>query len=179
MDKLTILDLPNKLKVARNHGVLGNYKEALNHYLMALNLIVIRIDEVDDKFLKEKWKVLESEIKSEVSQCQALYNLCNLFKVSVFDPDIKQQEIIVTKKEINKEINLNNKEENKKDKNNFPERFGGKAPFNVNKNENNIKDKDYINFTNDNREIQEFPSNKNYLEKKENKENKEFKNEVK
>lgn len=104
--------------------------------------------------------MLESEIKSEVSQCQALYNLCNLFKVSVFDPDIKQQEIIVTKKEINKEINLNNKEENKKDKNNFPERFGGKAPFNVNKNENNIKDKDYINFTNDNREIQEFPSNK-------------------
>lgn len=100
----TILDLPQRLKGARNFAVLGNYPDAITQYKLALSLIESRLKEISDNFLRQKWKDLENETKSEYSQCSTLYNLCLSFKTTPFDLDRKQKDIPVLKSEISKNM---------------------------------------------------------------------------
>jgi len=156
MSKYKITDLPQRLKISRNHAVLGNYSEALTHYSTAITLIEDRIREISDSFLKEKWKVVAAEVKSEISHCGALLNLCKSFKTAPFDSTKKQEDKNILKSEINTQLNEVKKEfrqeanpfaenllQDKKHFNNIPinnnaqppkkefkpDRFGGKAPF--------------------------------------------------
>ena len=105
MEKLSILDLPKRIKTARNNGVLGKYKEALSMYKVSLDLISLRIKEITDSFLKQKWSELEAEIKSEMSHCMALYDLCSAFKTTPFDQNKPQNDFPIKKQDllINKE----------------------------------------------------------------------------
>lgn len=83
--KYTILDLPTRIKVARNQAVFGNYQEALKQYKLCLTLIQERISEISEPFLKEKWKVVEAELKVEIIHCNYLLELCNSFKTTPFE----------------------------------------------------------------------------------------------
>lgn len=115
--KFKINDLPQRLKIARNHAVLGNYQEALIHYSTSISLIEYRINEITDNFLKDKWIIVSAEVKSEISHCGALLKLCKSFKTNPFDNNKNQE----NKQILKNEMNLNNEEIKKEFSNNSKE----------------------------------------------------------
>ena len=142
----TILDLPKRLKIARNHGVLGNYIESLKDYKVSLSIIQDRLKNISEPFLIEKWKILEAEVKSEMSQCSVLLELCNNFKTKPIDlKSINNEEnkknVIETKKsdlEIDNIASKNNINNNKLNNNFEPVNYVvSKQIKNSNKQDNN------------------------------------------
>lgn len=119
--KYTIIDLPTRLKVARNQAVFGNYLEALKHYKLCLTLIQERIAEISEPFLKDKWKVVEAEIKVEITHCNYLLELCNSFKTTPFEKPRNTEERHVMRSDLVTDLPASNKQQR-------PERFE-KQPF--------------------------------------------------
>lgn len=168
-----ITDLPKKLKIARNHGVLGNYKEALSEYKITLEILNTRISEVSDSFLKEKWKIVEAEIKSEISQCSALYNLCSSFKTTPFETDKKQKDYNIPKNEYQKDVNKlneitansnNNVNKEIKDNKEFKRNNSNRAISNNNNaNYNDFKSDFNVNMNNFNNKEREYSNNNNNI----------------
>lgn len=75
----TILDLNRYVKVAREWAILGKYEESLNKYKTALKIIENRLNEVNDPFLKEKWKNVNAVIRDEVINVHTSYEIAKKF----------------------------------------------------------------------------------------------------
>ena len=95
----TIMDLPKIIKIAREHTLLGKYETSLKKYQIALEIIQARKKEVNVGVLKDKWKMTELNIKSEIDQtkkmleaCKALTNIdFNYFKKQIESNEIKKK----------------------------------------------------------------------------------------
>ena len=88
-----------------------------------------RLEEISDPFLKEKWKMTEANIKSEIKHVVQIYDVCTSIKNDNFDYSKKQVEEVNNKKNENiLIIPVNDKEKKHKIPN--IQHFGGKMPFN-------------------------------------------------
>lgn len=111
LQKFTILDLPQRLKVSRNLSVLGSYSDSLRQYKISLSIIQERQKEIEDSFLKEKWNEIEKEVKGEMLQVTALQEVCNEFKRVYIDKDsllLRKDESKVFKSDLDVKNDLNN-----------------------------------------------------------------------
>jgi len=172
-----IKDLSNIIKHARNYSLIGEYGNSLEKYQDAISIIKERQKELElikgCEDLKEKWKMTEYNIKSEMLQIKDILEKCLQLHHSKFNYSKKQLEgnelFNENKKLMEKEI----LEMYNKDK-----RIYDKKPENNNKNIalsnklNKIKNKSVktpnINLaldSNRNRiqKMNPWPSNKNYF----------------
>ena len=172
-----IKDLSNIIKHARNYSLIGEYGNSLEKYQDAISIIKERQKELElikgCEDLKEKWKMTEYNIKSEMLQIKDILEKCLQLHHSKFNYSKKQLEgnelFNENKKLMEKEI----LEMYNKDK-----RIYDKKPENNNKNialsnkPNKIKNKSVktpnINLaldSNRNRipKMNPWPSNKNYF----------------
>jgi len=77
----TVNDLGKVVQLAREQAVLGVYNESLSNFKIGLTLIQSRSKQINDDFLKEKWRYLEAQIKSEISGVSEIVKVGNTFKV--------------------------------------------------------------------------------------------------
>jgi len=172
-----IKDLSNIIKHARNYSLIGEYGNSLEKYQDAISIIKERQKELElikgCEDLKEKWKMTEYNIKSEMLQIKDILEKCLQLHHSKFNYSKKQLEgnelFNENKKLMEKEI----LEMYNKDK-----RIYDKKPENNNKNIalsnklNKIKNKSVktpnINLALDSnrsriQKMNPWPSNKNYF----------------
>ena len=172
-----IKDLSNIIKHARNYSLIGEYGNSLEKYQDAISIIKERQKELElikgCEDLKEKWKMTEYNIKSEMLQIKDILEKCLQLHHSKFNYSKKQLEgnelFNENKKLMEKEI----LEMYNKDK-----RIYDKKPENNNKNialsnkPNKIKNKSVktpnINLALDSnrsriQKMNPWPSNKNYF----------------
>lgn len=185
-EEISVLDLPNKLKICREYAVLGLYKESLENYKKCLNCVekynlIInyfnsRLREISDSFLKSKWQDSRVIIQEEILTVNYLFELCSSFnanniKKNTDDEDSNKFFLRENKQNNAKNINSNN--------NGKWEHFGGHPPFtNVNNQKeeklNRNQDRDQFrynennNFSNDNernynKNINNGNNNDNYV----------------
>ena len=64
----------------RENAILGLYEKALTKYQMALPIIQKRISEVKEDLIKEKWRGIESNIKTEIAIVCEIVQSCDTFK---------------------------------------------------------------------------------------------------
>ena len=185
-----IKDLSNIIKHARNYSLIGEYGNSLEKYQDAISIIKERQKELElikgCQDLKEKWKMTEYNIKSEMLQIKDILEKCLQLHHSKFNYSKKQLEgnevFNENKKLMEKEI----MEMYNKDK-----RLYDKKPENNNKNialsnkSNKTKNKSVktpnINLALDSnrnkiQKINPWPSNKNYFYNKYNKINNTYSN---
>lgn len=91
-DDMTILDLPKVLKLARENALLGFYETSLKKYNQALVIIQKRQSELTEAFIKQKWKMTELNVKSEIAQTKQILDLCKTLKINDFDYSKRQME---------------------------------------------------------------------------------------
>ena len=72
-EQLSIHEMPNILKVARQNMALGLYEESMKSYRHALKVLYHHLQTVHDPFLKEQWKKADEEIRTEVKAIYQLY----------------------------------------------------------------------------------------------------------
>ena len=97
----TILDLPKIIKIAREHTLLGKYEISIKKYQIALEIIQARKKEVKVGVLRDKWKMTELNIKSEISQTKQMLEACktltnidfNYFKKQIESNEIKKKKL--------------------------------------------------------------------------------------
>ena len=77
----TVNDLGKVVQLAREQAVLGVYNESPGNFKIGLTLIQSRSKQINDDFLKEKWRYLEAQIKSEISGVSEIVKVGNTFKV--------------------------------------------------------------------------------------------------
>jgi hypothetical protein len=70
---ISIQEVANILKLARQKTALGLYQESIRSYNHALRIISQHYKMQDDPFLKEQWKKTDEEIKAEVKDITKLY----------------------------------------------------------------------------------------------------------
>eukprot|EP00826_Nyctotherus_ovalis_P053284 TRINITY_DN689_c0_g2_i1.p2 TRINITY_DN689_c0_g2~~TRINITY_DN689_c0_g2_i1.p2 ORF type:complete len:173 (-),score=41.54 TRINITY_DN689_c0_g2_i1:1231-1749(-) len=76
---LSIHDVPNVLKIARQKAALGLYKESVKSYKHALHILSAHMKELSDPCLKEQWKHTYDEVKDEVTGVYKLYKALKEF----------------------------------------------------------------------------------------------------
>ncbi len=77
-EQLSVQEVPNILKVARQDAALGLYVESIKSYKHAMHVLLQHTQTVADPFLKGQWKKTDDEVKSEV---EAVYSLYKSLKV--------------------------------------------------------------------------------------------------
>ncbi len=82
-DQLSIQEVPNILKVARQNAALGLYPDSIRSYRHALHVVAEHIKSLADPFLKEQWKKADEEVKGEV---EGIYKLYKALKVLRGEP---------------------------------------------------------------------------------------------
>ena len=70
-----------KLILIREQAVLGVYNESMSNFKIGLTLIQQRLKQMTDDYLREKWKELEAQVKSEVYGVTEIIKIGNVFKV--------------------------------------------------------------------------------------------------
>lgn len=137
-------ELSNIIKYARKYSLIGEYGNSLEKYQEAISIIKERQKEIinESEDLKEKWKMTEYNIKSEMLQIKDILETCIQLHHSQFNYSKKQQEgkefINENKKLMEKEImDLYNKDKRIYEKNNI--------------NNNNNKNISYSNKSNKNK----------------------------
>jgi len=73
-EQLSIQEVPNILKIARQNAAVGLYLDSLRSFRHALHVIVEHIKTLKDPFLKEQWKKTNDEVRGEVEGICNLYN---------------------------------------------------------------------------------------------------------
>ena len=107
-EKLKLLS--NTIKNARKFSLIGEYGNSLEKYQEAISLIKEREEELinESEDLKEKWKMTEYNIKSEMLQIKDILETCIQLHHSHFNYSKKQLEgddnINENKKKLEKEI---------------------------------------------------------------------------
>ncbi len=94
-EQLSIQEIPNILKVARQKAALGLYKESIQSYRHALKVVVQHVQTVSDPFIRDQWKKADDEIKAEVQGAYKLYKSLKVFRGepgSISSLDSKGQE---------------------------------------------------------------------------------------
>jgi hypothetical protein len=129
-NKVNIEELALIIKSARKYSLLGEYGNSLEKYQEAVSLIKQRQEEIknENDSIKEKWKMTEYNIKSEMLQIKDILQICLQLHHSEFSYNKKQNEgnyfFNESKKIIDKEVNdMYNKDKkayelNKKNNNN-------------------------------------------------------------
>ena len=87
---LTIQEVPNVLRIARQKAALGLYKESIKSYKHALHILDAHIKEISDPYLKEQWKKTNDEVKDEVT---GVYKLYKTLRESTREVERKEQEV--------------------------------------------------------------------------------------
>ena len=137
----TVLDLSRYVKVAREFALLGKYEESLSKYKTALKIIENRMNEVNDPFLKEKWKNVNSTLRDEVIYVHNAYEIAKRFMNDDSELERRRKEEELRNNQIlmrdylpndNKEKQRANSSNNDDNNPAYDKRwahFGGKAPF--------------------------------------------------
>ena len=106
-----VKELVNIIKLARKYSLIGEYGNSLEKYQEAIGIIKQRQEELinDSEDIKEKWKMTEYNIKSEMIQIKDILQTCLQLHHSDFSYNKKQNEgfyfLSENKKIIEKEIN--------------------------------------------------------------------------
>ena len=109
-NKVNIEELSSIIKSARKYSLLGEYGNSLEKYQEAVSIIKQRQEEIkdDNDNIKEKWKMTEYNIKSEMLQIKDILQICLQLHHSEFAYNKKQNEgnylFNENKKIIDKEI---------------------------------------------------------------------------
>ena len=109
-NKVNIEELASIIKSARKYSLLGEYGNSLEKYQEAVSIIKQRQEEIknDNDNIKEKWKMTEYNIKSEMLQIKDILQICLQLHHSEFSYNKKQNEgnyfFNENKKIIDKEI---------------------------------------------------------------------------
>ena len=109
-NKVNIEELSSIIKSARKYSLLGEYGNSLEKYQEAVSIIKQRQEEIkdDNDNIKEKWKMTEYNIKSEMLQIKDILQICLQLHHSEFVYNKKQNEgnylFNENKKIIDKEI---------------------------------------------------------------------------
>eukprot|EP01022_Parablepharisma_sp_SALTPOND_P024633 TRINITY_DN551_c0_g1_i2.p2 TRINITY_DN551_c0_g1~~TRINITY_DN551_c0_g1_i2.p2 ORF type:complete len:273 (+),score=25.52 TRINITY_DN551_c0_g1_i2:4315-5133(+) len=82
-EQLSIQEVPNILKIARQNAALGLYPDSIRSYRHALHVVAEHIKTLRDPFLKEQWKKADEEVKGEV---EGIYKLYKALKVLRGEP---------------------------------------------------------------------------------------------
>ena len=136
----TVLDLSRYVKVAREFALLGKYEESLSKYKTALKIIENRMNEVNDPFLKEKWKNVNATIRDEVIYVHNAYELAKRFMNDDSELERRRKEEELRNNQIlmrdylpndndKQRSNSSNNDDNKPAYDKRWAHFGGKAPF--------------------------------------------------
>ena len=77
-NKVNIEELSSIIKSARKYSLLGEYGNSLEKYQEAVSIIKQRQEEIkdDNDNIKEKWKMTEYNIKSEMLQIKDILQIC-------------------------------------------------------------------------------------------------------
>ncbi len=86
----SILDLSKMLKMARELSILGYYETSLIKYQIALSIVQARYKEITEEFIKQKWKMTELNLKSEIAQTKQILEVCKTLKNADFNYSKKQ-----------------------------------------------------------------------------------------
>ena len=86
----SILDLSKMLKMARELSILGYYETSLIKYQIALSIVQARYKEITEEFIKQKWKMTELNLKSEIAQTKQILEVCKTLKNADFNYAKKQ-----------------------------------------------------------------------------------------
>ena len=80
-NKVNIEELSSIIKSARKYSLLGEYGNSLEKYQEAVSIIKQRQEEIkdDNDNIKEKWKMTEYNIKSEMLQIKDILQICSAF----------------------------------------------------------------------------------------------------
>ena len=137
----TVLDLSRYVKVAREFALLGKYEESLSKYKTALKIIENRMNEVNDPFLKEKWKNTNATIRDEVIYVHNAYEIAKRFmnddtelerrrkEEELRNNQILMRDYVPNEKNEKQRANSSNNDDNKPAYDKRWAHFGGKAPF--------------------------------------------------
>ena len=137
----TVLDLSRYVKVAREFALLGKYEESLSKYKTALKIIENRMNEVNDPFLKEKWKHTNATIRDEVIYVHNAYEIAKRFMNDDTELERRRKEEELRNNQIlmrdyrpndnneKQRANSSNNDDNKPAYDKRWAHFGGKAPF--------------------------------------------------
>jgi hypothetical protein len=87
---LTVQEVPNVLRIARQKAALGLYKESVKSYKHALDILSAHIKEISEPCLKEQWKKTNEEVRDEVAGVYKLYKAMKEFNGKV---EKKEQEV--------------------------------------------------------------------------------------
>jgi len=105
-----VKELVSIIKLARKYSLLGEYGYSLEKYQEAISIIKQRQEEIvnEKEDIKEKWKMTEYNIKSEMLQIKDILQTCLQLHHSEFSYSKKQNEgnyyLMENKKIIEKEI---------------------------------------------------------------------------
>ena len=150
----TILDLNRYVKVAREWAILGKYEESLNKYKTALKIIENRLNEVNDHFLKEKWKNVNAVIRDEVINVHTSYEIAKKFINDDAEAERRKREEEMKNNQIlmrdyipqnDERQRANSSSGNDNEKPAYDKRwahFGGKPPFSYLNDKDNSADDD-------------------------------------
>ena len=137
----TVLDLSRYVKVAREFALLGKYEESLSKYKTALKIIENRMNEVNDPFLKEKWKNVNSTLRDEVIYVHNAYEIAKRFMNDDSELERRRKEEELRNNQIlmrdylpndnneKQRANSSNNDDNNPAYDKRWAHFGGKAPF--------------------------------------------------
>lgn len=132
---VTILDLSNYVKFARELAVLGDYEKSLGKYKRALQIIDYRKNEVVDVSLRDKWINTENLIKNEVIMVHKAFEIAKEFQSDKEKSEKKRRleeeenNRILMRDYDNNNYNRPRPSNNKYEYDPRWERFGGKKPF--------------------------------------------------
>ena len=123
-DQLSIQEIPNILKIARQNAALGLYPEAIRSYSHALHVVSEHFKSISDPFLKDQWRDTDKELRKETEAIYKLHkSLKGLRGEGGSSKDVSRDEIPLKKPNF-KEIDP----DNCKPPPSVIERFGGQ-PF--------------------------------------------------
>ena len=128
----TIIDLPKIIKIAREHALLGRYETSLKKYQIALEIIQARKKEVNVGVLRDKWKMTELNIKSEIGQTKQMLEACKELTNIDFNYFKKQIESNEIKKKKFQEKGVMVFDMSNNNRGSGPSNYFGSAPFSFN-----------------------------------------------
>ncbi|CDW76048.1 katanin p60 atpase-containing subunit a1 [Stylonychia lemnae] len=79
--QFTINDLPVIIRISREQAVLGNYRESLNNYKKAVQVIKNHNTNIMDAFVKERWTQFTNDILKEHKTIVEMHQSMQKFKV--------------------------------------------------------------------------------------------------
>ena len=91
---INLKELSSIIKLARKYSLIGEYGYSLEKYQEAIDMIKQRQSEIshENQDLKQKWKMTEYNIKSEMLQIKDILQICLQLHHSEFSYNKKQNE---------------------------------------------------------------------------------------